>query len=65
MGIPKQFLQEPIIEQDIMQITHKDTGKDLIRKGRALEAIVLTRTLAYKAEHHIIVNGTRTMFLIR
>jgi len=51
----------PIIEQDIMRITHKDTIKDLIRKGRDLERIVLARALHYKAEHRIIVDGTRTI----
>ncbi|BAX81988.1 formyltetrahydrofolate deformylase [Labilibaculum antarcticum] len=50
-----------IIEQDIMRITHKDTIQDLIRKGRDLERIVLARALAYKAEHRIIVDGTRTI----
>ncbi|MRT92212.1 formyltetrahydrofolate deformylase [Ancylomarina sp. 16SWW S1-10-2] len=51
----------PIIEQDIMRITHKDTIKDLIRKGRDLERIVLARALSYKSEHRIIVDGTRTI----
>ncbi|WP_188115967.1 hypothetical protein [Labilibaculum antarcticum] len=44
-----------------MRITHKDTSKDLIRKGRDLERIVLARALAYKAEHLIIVDDTRTI----
>ncbi|WP_197705619.1 hypothetical protein [Labilibaculum antarcticum] len=44
-----------------MRITHKDTIQDLIRKGRDLERIVLARALAYKAEHRIIVDGTRTI----
>ncbi len=66
IGATSHFVTEdldegPIIEQDIMRITHKDTIKDLIRKGRDLERIVLARALAYKAEHRIIVDGTRTI----
>ncbi len=35
--------QGPIIEQDIIRISHNDTLKDLIRKGRDLERSVLAR----------------------
>lgn len=47
----------PIIAQNVVPITHKDSVKDLIRKGRDLEKIVLSsavydhimrRTLVYK-----------------
>ena len=33
----------PIIEQDIVRITHKDLPQDLVHKGRDLEKIVLSR----------------------
>ena len=33
----------PIIEQDIIRISHKDSLEDLIRKGRDLERLVLAR----------------------
>ena len=66
IGATSHFVTEdldegPIIEQDIMRITHKDTISDLIRKGRDLERIVLARALSYKAEHRIIVDGSRTI----
>jgi len=66
IGATSHFVTEeldegPIIEQDIMRITHKDTIKDLIRKGRDLERTVLARALLYKAEHRIIVDGKRTI----
>ena len=44
----------PIIEQDIVRITHKDTIDDLIKKGRDLEKIVLSRAV----EKHIQRNKT-------
>ena len=39
----------PIIEQDIVRISHKDTIKDLVHKGQDLEKIVLSRAV----EKHI------------
>ncbi|MGZ2369996.1 formyltetrahydrofolate deformylase [Ancylomarina sp. YFZ004] len=59
--VTEKLDEGPIIEQDIMRITHKDTIKDLIRKGRDLERTVLARALLYKAEHRIIVDGKRTI----
>ncbi len=51
----------PIIEQDIIRISHRDTTNDLIRKGRDLERIVLLRAVLYHAEHRILVNGKKTI----
>ncbi len=59
--VTEELDEGPIIEQDIMRITHKDTIKDLIRKGRDLERTVLARALLYKAEHRILVDGKRTI----
>jgi formyltetrahydrofolate deformylase len=51
----------PIIEQDIIRISHKDTLKDLIRKGRDLERLVLARALHYHFEHRVLVKGRKTI----
>jgi formyltetrahydrofolate deformylase len=51
----------PIIEQDIIRISHRDTTEDLIRKGRDLERIVLARAVHFHAEHRILVNGKKTI----
>ncbi len=51
----------PIIEQDIIRISHKDTLKNLIRKGRDLERIVLTRAVSSHIEHRVLVNGRKTI----
>ena len=51
----------PIIEQDIMRISHRDSVNDLKRRGRDLERIVLARAVSYHAEHRILVNGKRTV----
>ena len=36
----------PIIEQDVVRITHKDTVQDLVNKGKDLEKIVLSRAIS-------------------
>jgi formyltetrahydrofolate deformylase len=51
----------PIIEQDIIRISHKDTISDLIRKGRDLERLILARALYLHAHHRILVFGKKTI----
>lgn len=51
----------PIIEQDIIRITHKDTLNDLIRKGRDLERLVLARAVQMHSEHRVLVRGKKTL----
>jgi formyltetrahydrofolate deformylase len=51
----------PIIEQDIIRISHRDTLDDLVRKGRDLERLVLARALRLHSEHRILVNGRKTV----
>jgi len=47
--------QGPIIEQDIIRISHKDSLKRIIQKGRDLEKLVLSRALRADLENRIIV----------
>jgi formyltetrahydrofolate deformylase len=51
----------PIIEQDIIRITHRDSLKDLIRKGRDLERLVLARAILLHSQHKILVFGRKTI----
>ncbi len=51
----------PIIEQDIVRISHRDTTEDLVRKGRDLERIVLARAVYFHAEHRVLLNGKKTI----
>ncbi len=50
----------PIIEQDVVRVTHKDTVEDLIRKGQELEKVVLSRAIYAHLQHKVLVNGNRT-----
>ena len=51
----------PIIEQDVVYITHKDTVERLIRKGQDLEKIVLSRAVTKHIEHKILAYNNRTV----
>jgi len=51
----------PIIEQDIIRISHTDSIADLIRKGKDLEKIVLARTIYAHLNRKIIVNNNRAV----
>jgi formyltetrahydrofolate deformylase len=59
--VTEELDQGPIIEQDIMRVSHKDTLEDLVRKGRDLERLVLAHALRLHSEHRILVNGKKTV----
>jgi len=59
--VTNELDEGPIIEQDIIRISHKDTVSDLIRKGRDLERLILARALYYHSEHRILVHGKKTI----
>ena len=44
----------PIIEQDVVRITHKDSIEDLVNKGKDLEKIVLSRAVQKHIERKIL-----------
>lgn len=51
----------PIIEQDIVRITHKDTVDDLVKKGRDLEKIVLSRAVEKHLQRKILTYANKTV----
>jgi formyltetrahydrofolate deformylase len=51
----------PIIEQDVVRISHRDQVEDLIRKGRDLERTVLSRGVTWHLEHRILCYGNKTV----
>ncbi len=51
----------PIIAQDIVRISHKDSVKDLVRKGRDLERLVLAKALHCFLEHRVLVHKGKTI----
>ncbi len=53
--VTSELDEGPIITQDIIRVTHRDTVSDFIRKGKDLEKIVLTRALWRHLQRRILV----------
>lgn len=51
----------PIIEQDVVHITHKDRPEDLVMKGKDLEKIVLSRAVRKDIERKVLVYKNKTV----
>ncbi len=51
----------PIIEQDVIRISHRDALEDLIQKGRDLEKVVLSRAVRWHVESRILLYANKTV----
>ncbi|MBC1240975.1 formyltetrahydrofolate deformylase [Nostoc linckia z18] len=51
----------PIIEQDVVRVSHRDTVEDLVRKGKDLERVVLARAVRSHLQNRVLVYGNRTV----
>ncbi len=51
----------PIIEQDIVRITHAQSAEDYVSLGRDVEAQVLARAIHAHIHHRTFINGNRTV----
>ena len=49
----------PIIEQDVVRISHRDSVEDLIQKGRDLEKVVLSRAVRWHIDDRVLLYGDR------
>jgi formyltetrahydrofolate deformylase len=53
--------QGPIIDQDVVRVSHRDTVADLVKKGRDLEKVVLARAVDLHLGNRIVVLGNKTV----
>ncbi|MFW1677913.1 formyltetrahydrofolate deformylase [Pontibacter sp. JAM-7] len=51
----------PIIDQDVIRISHRDRPEDMVRLGRDVEKAVLARGLRWHLEDRILVQGNKTV----
>jgi formyltetrahydrofolate deformylase len=51
----------PIIEQNTVRVSHRDSLPDLKRKGKDLERMVLSQALRWHLEHKILVYNNKTV----
>jgi formyltetrahydrofolate deformylase len=54
----------PIIEQDVIRVTHRHSIEDLQRLGRDVERNVLARGLIYHLEDRVMIHGHKTVILL-
>ena len=51
----------PIIEQDVIRVDHADDVADMVRQGRDIEKLVLSRGLRWHLEDRVLVHGRKTV----
>jgi len=51
----------PIIQQDVIRVSHRDEIADLVRKGKDLERVVLARAVRSHLENRVLVYGNKTV----
>ncbi len=66
IGVTSHFVTEdldqgPIIEQDTVRISHRDSVEDLKRKGEDLERVVLSRAVRWHLQQKILCTHNRTV----
>ena len=66
IGSTSHFVTEvlddgPIIERDVIRISHRDQLEDLIEKGRDIERVVLSRAVRWRLAHRILSYGSKTV----
>jgi formyltetrahydrofolate deformylase len=51
----------PIIEQDVLRVTHEDSVEELTRTGEDVERLVLARAVKLHLEDRVLVDGSTTV----
>jgi formyltetrahydrofolate deformylase len=54
----------PIIEQDVVRVSHRDTVEDMLSKGRDLEKVVLSRAVRWHLENRVLVYQNKTVVFV-
>lgn len=54
----------PIIEQEVIRVSHRDQLDDLVEKGRDAERLVLSRAVRWHLQHRILLYGNKTVVFV-
>jgi formyltetrahydrofolate deformylase len=57
----KDLDEGPIIEQDVIRATHRDSIAELVRKGADVERNVLSRAVRWHLDDRVLVYGNKTV----
>ena len=61
--VTPQLDEGPIIEQDVVRVSHRHTKEEMVRLGKDVEKMVLARGLESHIEDRVIVHGNKTIIL--
>lgn len=53
----------PIIEQDVIRVSHRHSLEEIVRLGKDVEKMVLARGLRYHLEDRVLIHGNKTVIL--
>jgi formyltetrahydrofolate deformylase len=53
--------QGPIIQQDVIRVSHRDSVADFIRQGKDLEKVVLARAVWHHVRHRVLTYNNKTV----
>lgn len=59
--VTEELDEGPIIEQDVVRVTHAETAQDLQRRGADVERAVLSRAVLWHAQDRVIRHGNHTI----
>ena len=59
--VTEQLDEGPIIEQDVVRVSHRNSIEDLVRLGKDVEKAVLARGVRAHLEDRILVHGNKTV----
>jgi formyltetrahydrofolate deformylase len=51
----------PIIEQQVQRVTHAQSAREFVIRGREVEGSTLSRAVKWHAEHRVLLDGKRTV----
>lgn len=51
----------PIIEQDVIRVSHRDSPEKMVRRGADIERIVLMRAVEWHCEDRVLLHGNTTI----
>jgi formyltetrahydrofolate deformylase len=59
--VTEELDEGPIIEQDVIRVSHRDGLEDLLQKGRDLEKVALSRAVRWHIDHRILLYDGKTV----
>ncbi len=51
----------PIIEQEVIRVSHRDQLEDMVEKGRDAERLALSRAVRWHLQHRVLLYGNKTV----